>query len=92
MVESLNFSVLLPRPINACSLFNNLTISVTIFINDTCNIHFYALSVPNNYTEYCSNKLNFHSVDKINLSQIVINSNSEFYLLLLICKKKDVGI
>lgn len=53
-------------------------------------MHFQFQTIIQNIVQ--TNYINFHSVDKINLSQIVINSNSEFYLLLLICKKKDVGI
>lgn len=54
------------------------------------SMHFQFQTIIQNIVQ--TNYINFHSVDKINLSQIVINSNSEFYLLLLICKKKDVGI
>lgn len=54
------------------------------------SMHFQFQTIIQNIVQ--TNYINFHSVDKINLSQIVIYSNSEFYLLLLICKKKDVGI
>lgn len=54
------------------------------------SMHFQFQTIIQNIVQ--TNYISFHSVDKINLSQIVINSNSEFYLLLLICKKKDVGI
>lgn len=54
------------------------------------SMHFQFQTIIQNIVQ--TNYINFHSVDQINLSQIVINSNSEFYLLLLICKKKDVGI
>lgn len=54
------------------------------------SMHFQFQTIIQNIVQ--TNYINSHSVDKINLSQIVINSNSEFYLLLLICKKKDVGI
>lgn len=54
------------------------------------SMHFQFQTIIQNIVQ--TNYINFHSVYKINLSQIVINSNSEFYLLLLICKKKDVGI